>query len=409
MAVFASIFAMLGRVAGRFLNMTLGWATILLFGRVPDSKQLLLSLISLGSLAWVAVLVGVIFPDVGLLLLAAVPSGAVSDALEPYVRLILLAAAIVIPLLVGVGGYLMLAKEDRPTGGGLVKQVLRGYPYAAALAVTLAFLTIVAPLRKLRSLAKRWQDAHIPVVVKPGGYERVADDLEHALDRADLGIDRRRAPRVLEIPSKFLAAVGGTGVGNLVPDRLIVLGSDHVEVLIHPSDVSIAGRKQELARARAAVASRLTFTAAYLTSTAEAQEVEDRLARIAGRDPGVESQRPVEGSRGERDRMDAAIDELAEVDHALETLVVPYEEWEVLYRLRLQVERDLLARRDASEVEASGAADHTTEAAGVARAGGAPESVTSRLLASARRIYRRSPFPRWLAALRRAVAQPLHR
>ena len=107
--------------------------------------------------------------------------------------------------------------------------------------------------------------------------------------------------------------------------------------------------------------------------------------------------------------MDAAIDEVAEVDHALETLVVPYEEWEVLYRLRLQVERDLLARRDASEVEASGAPDRTTEAAGVARAGRAPESVTSRLLASARRVYRRSPFPRLLAALRRAVAQPLHR
>ena len=33
---------------------------------------------------------------------------------------------------------------------------------------------------------------------------------------------------------------------------------------------------------------------------------------------------------------------LEDVDARLASLVVPYEEWEVLYRQRLQVERDLL-------------------------------------------------------------------
>ncbi|MBA3778099.1 MAG: hypothetical protein H0X16_02105 [Chloroflexi bacterium] len=104
-----------------------------------------------------------------------------------------------------------------------MKQVLRGYPYAAVLAFRLLFMAVIAPLRKVRSIAKRWADAHIGVVIKPGGYERVAADLEHALDQAGLGISRRRAPRVLEAPAKLLGAVAGPGVERLVPDHLLAL------------------------------------------------------------------------------------------------------------------------------------------------------------------------------------------
>ena len=39
MAILASLFAMLGRFAGRVVNALLGWATILLFGRVDARRQ----------------------------------------------------------------------------------------------------------------------------------------------------------------------------------------------------------------------------------------------------------------------------------------------------------------------------------------------------------------------------------
>ena len=331
MAIFASIFALAGRFLGRVLTMALGWATILLFGRVAQSKQLILSMVTLGSLAWVVAVIGVVLPDVGTFLVAAVPRPGFIQ--ESWVRLAMLVAALVIPLLVGIGGLLLIDASDRPAGLGLVKQVLRGYPYALVLAFSLVFMAVVAPLRKLRSLTKSWSDAHIPVVIKPGGYERVADDLERALEAAGMDVGRRGAPRVLELPSKVLAAVGGAGVRSMVPDRLIVLADPAVEALIYPSDVHISGKRVDLARARAAIASKLTFTAAYLTSSEETQRVEDRLERVsrvtrAGRAPDAE-----------------AFAEFAQIDRDLATLDVPYEEWEVLYRLRLQVERDLLSAR----------------------------------------------------------------
>jgi hypothetical protein len=91
----------------------------------------------------------------------------------------------------------------------------------------------------------------------------------------------------------------------------------------------MAGSPELVTRARAAVASRLTSTAAFLTTTAEAEGVEERLERLAN---------------SARDGIDAdrVATELASIDDALAHLNVEYDEWETLYRIRLQVERDLL-------------------------------------------------------------------
>jgi len=106
-------------------------------------------------------------------------------------------------------------------------------------------------------------------------------------------------------------------------------------------DVLISGKPDEVTRARAAIASRLTTSAAHLTVSAEAQAVEDRLTRL-GHASSDEPDRP-------RRFDDAAQAEFAEIDRTLATIRIPYEEWEVLYRQRLQVERDLRAGAMAGE------------------------------------------------------------
>ena len=324
MALIAPLFAFIGRQVGRIVQMAFGWATVMLFGRVPQSKQLLLAGVSLAAILWVVTLVGVALPDIGTWLVAFVPAPDFID--EDWIRLAMLVLAIVLPLGVGLGGLLLMDPDDRPAGiGGKVVQVLRGYPYAAVLALVFLFLLVVAPIFKIRSMIKRWEDAHIPIVVKPGGYEQMADQLEKAVDSAGLDLARAGAPRVLEAPSKLLAAVGGASVRRLVPDRIVMLKAPSLEVTIHPSDISMVGTKDGVARARAAVASRLTDTEAYMTATKESQQIEDVLRTLHAA-PDHE----------------AAVPMLTAVDEQLARLVIPHEEWEVLYRQRLQVERDLL-------------------------------------------------------------------
>ena len=332
MAIIAPILAFLGKQLGRIVTTALGWASILLFGRVPQSRQLILALMTLGSLAWVAMLLGVIVPDVGTLLLGFVP---VPDFINPdWVRLAMLAGAIITPLVIGLGGYLIPDAPERPKGMRGLQLILRGYPLALLLAFTLVFLAVVGVALKARSIMRRWADAHVPVVVEPGGYESLVADLEAAIDQAGLDVTRRAAPAVLSAPARLVGLVAGGGIRALVPDGLTMLVARDLEVSLYPSDIAISGKPAPLARARAAIASRLAASTAYLTTTKESQVIEDRLTALA--------QRPPSRNTFDQPVLDpSVVDELAAIDAILTTIQVDYDEWEVLYRLRLQVERDL--------------------------------------------------------------------
>ena len=323
MPLIGALLALAGRFVGRLLTMAFGWASLMLFGRVPQSKQVLLAGVALGAVLWAAIVVSLLIPPVGDLLLGTLPLPDWVDA--GLLRLAMLAAALALPLLIGVGGLFLTDADARPRGplavGG---QIMRGYPYATALAVTLVVLSVIAPIRRLTALARGWDEAHVPMLVHAGGYDQVADDLEAALDASDIPVERTRAPWFVEVPSKVLAVTGGSSVEALVPDRLLVLRGRDIEVTLHPTDVAISGKRAEAARARAAIATRLAYTRAYLTASEEAQRVEDRLLAVATGPPD-------EVPRG-----------LEEIDRRLASLLVPEDEWEILYRERLQVERDLL-------------------------------------------------------------------
>ncbi|HET9345105.1 MAG TPA: hypothetical protein VFO05_05320 [Candidatus Limnocylindrales bacterium] len=336
MAIIGGLFAALGRFAGKVVTMVLGWASVLLFGRVPQRKQSLLALITLGSIGWVVALVGVVVPDVGAFLLAAIPRPEFID--EFWIRVAMIAVAIILPLVIGFLTILVLDEASRPTGAGLVVQVLRGYLYAPVLAVTLVVLAGIALWRKGTALAKRWQDAHVAVIVKPGGYERVVRDVEGALADAGVPVRRVRAPAALTIPPKLLAAVGGAAVAALVPDELVSLEGKGFSALVYPSDIALLGEKAVVARARAAIVARLTLTEAYLTSAEETQKVEDRLADLGKARPGT---------------VPAGV--FRQIDEELAALTVPYDDWETLYRLRLQVENQTRLP-DASEPGTGGPA-----------------------------------------------------
>ena len=144
----------------------------------------------------------------------------------------------------------------------------------------------------------------------------------------------------LAIPGRLLGRIAGPGIRALVPDRPVELVGQDLEIGLYPSDISIGGKRAVVARARAAIATRLTSTAASMTTSAEAQEVEAMLealtkGRVGGAEPGA----------GTTVDQTAASATLSAIDGRLAELDVPHDEWEILYRQRLQVERDLLAGR----------------------------------------------------------------
>lgn len=338
MAILAALFALGSRFAGKILTTALGWASSLLFGRVPQSRQYLLLGITFGSVIWVVLVVGVIFPDIGTFLLLFIPQQQIIP--EGVIRLVMLIGAIVVPAILGAL-TLALAPSESRSGRAKVEAILRGYPVTLLLAVLLIFLAGLAIWRKGWSLAKRWTDAHVPFVVKPGAYDQVADDLDRAVTAAGMAVESSDAPAAMSKPARWLAAVAGGTSGSLVPERLVRLKGQDLDILIYPMDLLISGKPDLVARARAAMASRLTTSAAHLTVSAEAQAVEDRLMALM---------HPAADMPDRPARFDgAAATELDSIDEVLASTNFPYEEWEVLYRQRLQVERDLRAGAMAGE------------------------------------------------------------
>ena len=305
------VFAFIGRQLGRVLTLAFNWATTLLFGRVPQNRQLYLSGMALTALLWPIVLAGIAFPSFATFLLGFVT---VPDFLKPWVRLAMLVLAIALPLVNGALSARLPDEASRPKGRALAATILRGFPNSLALFLVLAWMMVVAPLGQIRAVIKRWDSVHVPIAVKPTGYDTVVKDLAAALDRAGIQVRRRRAHWAYELPGKVLAVLGGDTVRALVPTQLAELAGDSFRMTLHPMDLSLLGRKKTLSHARAAIVRELTFTEAYQTWSKDAQAVEDRLMRAA---------------RGDED-LDAIGTELNERDF-------DYEEWEILYRLLLQV------------------------------------------------------------------------
>lgn len=74
MTILVSVFGFAGRFAGDLLTSALGWASSLLFGRVPRSHQVFLVLMMAGSFLWLVLLLALILPIVSSTLLAATPT-----------------------------------------------------------------------------------------------------------------------------------------------------------------------------------------------------------------------------------------------------------------------------------------------------------------------------------------------
>jgi hypothetical protein len=319
MIIFSGLLTAFGRMIGAVATMTIAWATILLFGRIPQSKRTLLSFITLGSLAWVAALAGVVLPTIGSFFIAAVPR---TDLLQTsWLRAGMLLLATFLPLAIGFATVNFVEPKARPAGRDRYIEALRGYPYAATYAITILFLAGWGLWRKIRSLQRGWESAHIPMIVKPGRYDAVAAAFETALHKAGLRVTRRRAAPGLRLPLWLLSSVGGKKVRGEIPGDLAEFEVDGLDVLVYPSDVALLGRAELVSAARAAIARRLAFADAYLTSTAESEQIEDRLREISQQSTVTPK-------------------DFEPIDDQLTTLEVPYDEWETLYRLRLQVEQE---------------------------------------------------------------------
>jgi hypothetical protein len=319
-----SLVGMIGRAIGGVLTTSLGWASSLLYGRIPTDHRKYVDLVMGAALLWLVLIVIVLLPGVGALLVSTTP--VVNSLGHALLRSVILVGLVVLPAVVGLAGCFVPADENRPTGIAIPATVLRGYPLTVFVILAGLLLPVVGVARKIGNARRGWSDAHIAIVVKPGAYDRLVEDLRTTLARAGIETATHPAPAILLVPGRLLALLAGRNAEGLVPDRLVELRTADLEVTVYPSDIAISGKAEARLRARFILMTGLVTAAAHATTQAEAQKLEDRIERLL-------AERPATTAR------EAA---LSKIDASLTGLDIPTDDWDILFRLRIQTERDLL-------------------------------------------------------------------
>ena len=329
MTAIVSLFGFVARFAGDLLNTATGWAGTLMFGRVPQSHRRYLTAMLGGSVLWVVLVIVFLVPGILVWSLSTTPHP--SSITSSWLLFVATLGVVLVPLGVGLAAWMAPDDPNRLKGLRGALEPVRGYVLAPAIGGLLVFLAGVGVVRKARSARHRWTDTHIPIVVPADGYADTVDTIHDALAEAGIPLQPQPASRLLSLPAWVLTHLALPNVPRQRADRIVELRGTEVRVGIYPSDVAVSTIAELRTRIRATILSAMADADAHLTTSAEAQDVEGRLKWITAQARDADGPMP-EGPA------------LADVDRTLLVLDVPNQEWDILYRLRLQAERDLLRR-----------------------------------------------------------------
>lgn len=314
------------QIFGRSASFALGWATSLFFGQIPGNKGRVVSAASVLSLAWVLLLV-----LVGPILVASIGADALGlidldrmnylkldDVLMPLLGLVFL------PPVITLMAELSRIHEDVSLRRWTSRLPL-SYPIALSLGMGLLLMLIVTPVLQLRRAREGRATQHLPLLVKEGRFEQLVCDIEQWLAELTRAEVRREEYRgVASWPLRVLRYAAARLLRSVVADAPVRLRARDTEIALFATNLSVTAPKAEVFRIRAALHKRLALTEAFLTWSEVPQRFEAELMKL-------------HTAKLSLDERIAALESLQE---KIDASRMKSDEWDVLYRLRLQVERD---------------------------------------------------------------------
>ena len=309
----------------RSASFALGWATALYFGQVPGREGRMLAVISLVAAGWVIVVVGFGVPLVVGAILEA--TGVIRENFDvQFIHYLGLAAATLLAPLAVAAAVVFGGFQDERSIGAWLKLVPVSYPATFMLGISVLQMVVFTPFLLLQRWRQKRKLVQVPLVMRQGTDD---DDMVEAVHKAlrVIGIEKievAEATGPKAWPMRTLGFAARHLLGAVVRGEPMHLQAGDLSVYAYATNVSILGAEEDAYRARAAVERELAFSDAYLTWNQEAQGFEDEL-----REAHEAANGDVEALRGRLDEVQSRID-VASLNS---------EEWNVLYRLRLQVEQ----------------------------------------------------------------------
>jgi hypothetical protein len=313
----------------RSASFALGWATALFFGQIPGNKGQMLSIMSLLSVGWVILAGGFGAP---LLLGAGADAlGLVSrnfDVQPLHVVGLLLAIVLVPPVVAGIAetaGF-----EEGRSAVRWLRRVPVSYPAVASLGVSVLQMLLITPVITILRVRQRRTLLQVPLLMRPGSSEeKLSEAVAHALRTLDLErVEGSRLEGPLSWPLRTVGYAARHLLGAFVRGVPMHLRADGLELFTYATNVALLGSEDAAYRARAAIERELALGDAYLTWSDRSQALEDELIQIHGEAGGD---------------VGALVAQLERLQERIDSAPIASDEWNVLYRLRLQVEREAMS------------------------------------------------------------------
>jgi uncharacterized membrane protein (DUF485 family) len=352
MAIVQALLALLSRSLGSILSALFGWAVVALFGETSPREKAWLSALVGAAAAWPILVVGVAWPRLATLALVFVP---VPHWIPTWViRAVWITLAVLVPFALGVAVAARSRGVAQPIPGSApallsspgresparhsplleskLVRLVRGIPITLAVAGSFFIVFVTVPMRRLVAMARGQVDVHVPLVTDAQGYELVAREVAETLGRHGLEVYEATPGWLVTAPTRILFHFGGPSFRSYVPERLAYFRGPRLEVLLSANGLSLRGSEQDTAWAHGLLVEALTDAPAYQTFDPRAQDVERQIRCVWS----VYRQNPAAHKGAPRLRA-----RLEEIAREIRELPVGYEEWQIVYRQALQLDRAL--------------------------------------------------------------------
>lgn len=307
----------------RSASFALGWATALYFGQVPGKQGRVLAVISLLAAAWVILLVGFAAPLLAGALLDATGLIGRNFSVTPLVVLAIAAGLLLTPPVIAGLTTWVEFQEERSIAQW-VRLLPASYPATASLGVAVLQMVVLTPFILVERIRRKRTLVQVALSMKPDtDDEALTETVAGAL--RTIGVDRLHAREARGLERWPMRTVGFAVqhlLGVVVRGEPMYLAADGLQIYAYATNVALLGPLRKVHLARAALEREVPFQGAHLTWSDDSQRLEDAILE-AGEGGG--------GPAAVRRRLD-------EVQTRVDTASLNIDEWNVLTRLRLQVE-----------------------------------------------------------------------
>ncbi|HZW81891.1 MAG TPA: hypothetical protein VFF14_00535 [Candidatus Deferrimicrobium sp.] len=300
---------------GQIFSLLIGWIIAVHFGRVPTKQKFILSVMGGISIIWAVMALSLASP-----LVRSVFGIVTREAVPFYIKLIVPLASlgwICLPLINGVLGIYL--RREKVSG----IHVFLGYKYTPGFAFALLIMLISLPILILPPLFRGQRREHLPVMIWSNSFEVVLESLKGILLEQGISVEIKPETIWRRSPLAILALFAHDLLGDWTKKPARLLKGKGLQLIVYPTDIVIEGYPDRVVKTRNYVAKGLTFSEAYFTWDGEAHLIEKELNILR--------------RNAKQIPYSQFLERLEELEKSLDKALIPFSEWECLYRQLLQL------------------------------------------------------------------------